>query len=105
MRFLQVNENTDGSSGREAWNISISKTRGESQFTAAGSTTASLTDEARASSSAGSVWVDTYSDHESAGGDTLMYGTDRLDEARIRFEQVAFADFQPETLRSFWART
>lgn len=24
-----------------------------------------------------------------------MYGTDRLDEARIRFEQVPFADFQP----------
>ena len=94
-QFLQVNENTDGSSARESWTVSINKTRGELQFTAGGSTTASLADEAKASSSAGTVWVDTYSDHESAGGDTLMYGTDRIDEARIRFEQVAFSDFQP----------
>lgn len=94
-QFLQVNEDTGGSGGRESWSIAVDKTKGELILAAGGSTSMPLADETRSSSAAGTVWVDTFSDHESAGADTLMYGTGLIDEKRIRFGQVAFVDFQP----------
>ena len=93
--FSEINTNTSGSGGREAWTISLNRQKAELEFSADGQTSTSRYDEAQASSSAGSIWVGAYSDHESVGFDTLMYGTDGLNEGRIRYEQVAFVDYQP----------
>ena len=41
------------------------------------------------------VWVSAFSDHSTAGEDTLVYGTDSLLQGRIRFDQLAFVDHQP----------
>ena len=89
--FREVHSVSGDAGTRMAWDGVVSATDGGIAWGAHGATTDALFDVDRATSSAGSVAVESVT-YGSSGANTLVYETDDHERAHIRYAQIAFID-------------
>jgi hypothetical protein len=86
---------TQSDSGeRRAWTLEMDRSALTLAFRDSQSTHAAPFEKATAQSTAGQVTVRSGQDPHGAGNDTLLYTSGSLEDARIRYQQLAFADVQ-----------
>ena len=89
--FREVHSGSGDAGARMAWDGVVSATDGGIAWGAHGATTDALFDVDRATSSAGSVAVESVT-YGSSGANTLVYETDDHERDHIRYAQIAFID-------------
>jgi len=92
--LVEIHRSSSGSQNVR-WSVAIDRSDFSLSFSEKATTSQSQFVESETSSSAGDVRVYTASDAEEADSNTLQYGTHQVSEERIRYEQLAFVDYQP----------
>jgi hypothetical protein len=83
------------SSQNVRWTAHIDRSNFSLRFEDQETTSQQRFEESASSSAAGSIAVEAASDAEGAGDDTLLYSSGTGHGGRIRYEQLAFVDYQP----------